>query len=46
MEEQRDILIRDWEHRLPTDLKEEYVAHMFSEQGTCRYRFNEQTQLH
>ena len=43
MEEQRDILIRDWEYRLPTDLKEEYVAHMFSEQGTCRYRFNEQT---
>ncbi len=41
METQRDILVTDRLGEVPTDAKEQYLAHLLCLSGCCTYRFNE-----
>lgn len=40
MTENRDIIVADWAHRLPTDIDEDYLSHLLCLKGSCSYRFN------
>ena len=41
MEARKDVIVTDWDDRIPTDSEEEYLAHLLCLDGVCRYRFNE-----
>ena len=41
MDYQKDIIVIDKLGVVPTDSEVEYLAHLLSLGGTCRYRFNE-----